>query len=215
MAPAVRIASLIALAALLPAAPLPVLAVLTAALVAVHARLGMASLRRYWLGLQRLRWLFLAILILYVGLTPGTPVLSFLPGISIEGLSEGARRALVLAALLAAVFWLTQVTAMPQLAGGLLWLLRPLRVLGIDDRRLGLRLALALDYVAEAGKLVDGVRQGARSGLIDAAADAIRQAESLSREHHADVSVPRVPAPAAWQWLAPAALFALLYWMSQ
>jgi|GEM_PF-797512 len=209
--PAVRIACLLAFAALLPILPIAALALAAASLLITHACLGRASLLRYGRGLMRLRYLFLAILILYVGLTPGTPLWSVLPGISVDGLSEGARRALVLADLLAAVFWLTQVTPMPALAGGLLWLLRPLRLIGVDDRRLGLRLALALEYVTEAGQLIDSLRRESRRGLIDAAAAAILRAEELSYSEHGDVTVPMPPAPPLWQWLAPLSLVALFF----
>lgn len=209
--PAVRIACLLAFAALLPILPITALALAAAALLITHACLGRASLRRYGRGLLRLRYLFLAILILYVGLTPGTPLWSALPGISVAGLSEGTRRALVLVDLLAAVFWLTQVTPMPALAGGLLWLLRPLRLIAVDDRRLGLRLALALEYVTEAGRLIDGVRREAGRGLIDAAAAAILRAEELSRSGQGDVAVPTSSAPPLWQWLAPLSLVAFFF----
>lgn len=192
------------LAALLPALPLTALCALAAALLLVHAVLGRASLLRLLRGLQRLRYLFLAILILYIGMTPGEPLWPALPGISAQGLAEGSRRALVLVTLLAAVFWLTEVTPAPRLAGGLLWLLQPLRWLGVDHRRLGLRLALALEYASEATSLLDGMRQPGRGGgLIDAAAAAIERAEALSVADPRPVEIPTPAAPPLWQWLVP------------
>ena len=65
----------------------------------LYLRFAPASIDRLRAGLLRLRWLLLAIFVLYVGCTRGEPLIAALPGLSREGFAEGTRRALVLAGL--------------------------------------------------------------------------------------------------------------------
>lgn len=133
---------------------------------------------RRWAGLAHARWLLLAIFVLYAGFTPGEPLLQQLPGLSREGFLEAARRMLILVLLIQAVGLLLQTTPVPQLAGGLTVLLRPLGILGLDHRRFARRLGLALEQVDRMRERMQAARQKHPGSWADAAAELIRTIES-------------------------------------
>ncbi len=168
--------------------------------------------------LSRVRWLLLAILILYGWFTPGELLLPALAQYSpsVEGLQQGLLRAAVVLLIVAAVYLLLTATPRGELLAGLLWYGGPLRRLGIDDRRFAIRLILALEAVAEVQSLardaIAGVGQDMpRLQRIGAAATAVFQA-TLARADVQPVEIqlpdPR-PVP-AWQWAVPGLLAAVL-----
>lgn len=205
MHPAVRLVLLLVFAAALPTLPLTASGALGAGLTVVHAAKGRApALRRLAVAIWRLRWLLLAVAVLYAGFTEGTPLLESLPGLSREGALEGARRVLVLVDLVAAVQLLMLLTPLSELLGGLLWLLRPLRAVGLDPERLALRIGLVLD---ELKRLQEMPRP---PGVVDAVAQMVADVEARAGQAHAPATVPMAPpAPAILQWFYPA-LAALL-----
>lgn len=210
MHPAVRLVLLLVFAAALPVLSLALNGVLGASLLLAHAATGrLPGLRRVGLAAWRLRWLLAALAILYVGFTPGQPVLEALPGLSREGVIEGSRRVLVLLNLVVAVQLLMALTPLDGLLGGLLWLARPLRVLGLDAERLALRIGLVLE---ELPRLQQAPRP---ANALDAVAALAADIETRARHGAAAVAAPALPAaPLAWQWLYPAAAAAaavLLY----
>jgi len=99
--------------------------------------------------LRRSRWLMLTLFIVFVWMTPGTP-LPFMPGASSEGLhlaiEHGARLLLALASLALVLQALTAV----ELVAGMHALLSPLRWLGISPDRMAVRLMLTLEEVERA-----------------------------------------------------------------
>lgn len=209
MHPAVRLVLLLVFAAALPALSLPLNGALGAALLLAHAATGrLPGLRRVGLAAWRLRWLLAALAILYAGFTPGTPVIEALPGLSREGVIEGSRRALVLLNLVAAVQLLMALTPLTDLLGGLLWLARPLRALGLDPQRLALRIGLVLDELPR-------LQQAPRPAkALDAVAALAADIELRARQGGAPVAAPALPAaPLAWQWLYPAAAAAVLLYL--
>ncbi|HEY0974066.1 MAG TPA: hypothetical protein VGE57_06195 [Solimonas sp.] len=217
MNPLIRILCLLVLAAMLPALSLPLLALLALLLVAAQAWAG--SLPRLLQGVLRLRWLFLAIFVLYLGFTPGDPWLASLPGLSREGLYEGARRALVLFDLLAAVYLLLALTRLEALVQGLVQLLYPLRVFGFDPTVFARRLALAMDRVGALQAQVAAIRAHGR-GWLDGAAALMRDLEqtslvpaSAARGAAPDSTLASTAAslPRWWEWPLPP-LLALLLW---
>lgn len=211
--PLIRILCLLALAASLPAQGLPVLCVLLSLLLLAFLRIP-GALRRWALGLVRLKWLFLALFVLYLGYTPGEPLWPALPGLSAEGLVEGARRAAVLAILLAAVQALLAVTPTPELVEALRQLLWPLKGIGIDGDRFALRLALVLAGVAAMQQRLGELRS-AGGPPLDAAAAVIAQIE---RAPPVDDPAPQRVALAAPRWpafLLPLGLAALLWWLGR
>ncbi len=211
MHPAVRLLCLMALSSALPAMSLHALAALCAAGILAYWRLVQSAMSRLASGVWRLRWLLLAIFVLYVGFTPGEPLLPALPGLSREGFAEGIRRALVLIDLLVCVYLLLAVTPVADLIGAIALLLAPLRILGVDPRRIGLRVALALEGVGEmqtrlkrAGRIEDGAWAARAARLI-------ADIESGAEGPTAAVSMPPMRRPRWWEWLLPLALLGGLH----
>lgn len=204
-----RVLALLALASALPSMSLAALALLSALSLLAHLRLAPAGAARLRAGLWRLRWLLLAIFVLYVGFTPGEPLWSALPGLSREGLAEGLRRALVLIDLLLAVYLLLALTAVAELVAAIRMLLAPLRPLGVDPQRIGLRLALALDGI---GEMEGRLRGYARApGGWARAARLIEEIERKAGEPGEAVVVPALAAPRWWEWLLPLVLLVVLH----
>lgn len=213
--PAIRVLLVLALAAALPRLPLLDLAVIAAVLLGMLAALGRDALLRWVRGLLRVKWLLLAIAVLYWGFTPGEPLHPALPGLSREGLAEGVRRMLALAALLAAVYGLMLSTSVADLAAALGTLLVPLTLLGINPRRVALLLALTLDEVSRGGAVLARARARHPDAMLDAAAQALGEIERRSAEGSAEFALPRPAPPPVWQWLLPLALAVLLHRLGQ
>ena len=214
MNPLTRLLCLCVLAATLPGLSLYALALVAALLLLAYFIIARAQLPRLLQGLSRLRWLFLAIFVLYFGYTPGDPWSEHLPGLSREGLHEGGRRALVLADLLIAVYLLLALTPLTALVQGLQRLLWPLRGLGLDTSAFARRLALALDQVAHLQDQVSALRRADR-GMLDTAAELVRGIEQSATQVPSP-SAPQLldpgPQPRPWEWLLPPALALLLWW---
>jgi hypothetical protein len=200
--PGIRVLALLLLAAALPQRPLLDLLLLALLLALAYARWAPQAARSLVQGLWRLRWLLLAILVLYWGFTPGEPLLTVTPGLSREGVLEGSRRALVLVCLLAAVYLLMATTPLTRLLTGLRWLLRPLGVLGIPTERFTLRLALALDAATQARPALDAA-QRTDARMLDAAAALVARIEADARTPAPPWTLPAEPAPRLRDWLLP------------
>lgn len=169
--------------------------------------------------LRRVRWLLLAILILYGWFMPGTPLWpalgAFAP--SREGLQEGLLRVAALGLIVIAVYLLLATTPRGRLVAGLLWFGRPLRRLGVGDARFAVRLVLALEAVAQVQELLHAANittatTGDRWQRMGQTAAAVMQTMLL----HADqapyeIELPEARPVPAWQWSLPAALGALLW----
>jgi len=121
------------------------IAVVTAMLCLTMPGLALAPASRL---LYRARWLFLAMLLVYLGFTPGVPLIEGIDLPSRQGLLAGARRVLALGAVILSVSVLLQSTPRPQLVVGLEGLLRPLSRFAPGLLRLAPRLALVLDTVS-------------------------------------------------------------------
>lgn len=120
--------------------------ILTVALgvaAAVHSGARCARL------LQRVRFLLLAIIVVFAGFTPGEALLGGWPELSPS--REGVMLALVHAGrVLCVVFcvaMLMQILPNSRLVGGVYALLRPLEVFGFPADRVAVRILLVLDYV--------------------------------------------------------------------
>ncbi len=210
--PAVRVLLVLVLAAFSSQASLPALSVWAVLLLSSYllaAGHDAAAVSRLRNGVSRLRWLLLAIFVLYAGFTPGTPVITALPGISREGLLEGLRRALVLIDLLMMVYLLLALTPVNELVAAIHTLVRPLRPLGIDPQRVGLRLALALDQVNQMHMRLRGEAR-ASGNWAQRAADLISEIEHDAQHSPRHWTLAPVAAARWWEWLLPLAILALL-----
>ncbi len=164
--------------------------------------------------LRRVRWLLLAILILYGWFTPGTALIAawapYAP--SYEGLQQGLLRAAVLLVIVAAVYLLITTTPRGDLVAGLLWYGRPLRRFGVDDQRFAVRLVLALEAVSEVQTLaraaLDKVpRTMPRMARLGHAATAVFQATlTYAEQSTAVIEVPDLQPVPPRQWGIPVTL---------
>jgi energy-coupling factor transporter transmembrane protein EcfT len=213
--PAVRILLLLVVAVALPQLGLPALLGLGALAGGLFLGLARSALTQLGGGLWRLRWLLLAIFVLYGGFSPGEPLLAALPGLSREGVFEGLRRAVVLIDLLVLVYLLLALTTVPQLVIGLQLLLAPLRLGGIDPQRIGLRVALALDGVAALQARLQQTHPPPDAGVWVRAALLIEQIETRAGQDTALVELPALGRPNWWEWLLPPmVLVVVLQWLS-
>lgn len=221
MAPPVRILSLLILAGALASARPGVLLCggLLLALTALRLRGAHGvDARALWVMLRRIRWLLLAILVLYGWFTPGAPLLPALGDWSpaVEGLEQGLMRIAALLLIVVAVYLLLATTPRGELVGGLLWFGVPLRRLGLDDRRFAVRLVLALEAVPQvqalAGAALNEDAGRPRLQRLALAGGRVLQATLARAETDAElpIDVPDTqPVPAA-HWLWPVALALLL-----
>ena len=221
MAPPVRILSLLILAAAMASGHPVVLAIGGVLLLLVAGLLHRRHADFDWRGLprmvQRVRWLLLALLILYGWFTPGEALLPALGAWSPshEGLHQGLLRVLALLAIVAAVYLLLASTGRGALVGGLLWYGGPLRGFGLDDRRFAVRLVLALEAVPKVQDLARAALQAdadaSRMRRLGRAAGRVLQATlARAEERHGPIQIPDpIPVP-SWQWSLPLALAAIL-----
>lgn len=133
----------VALVQRLPPSLSPVMAGLAAVLALLLAR--ERSLRL----LRRIRFLLLAILVLFAWFTPGEALLMDLPRVSPtrEGLRLALDHAARLLTVVAAVAVLLERLPVSRLVGGLYALSRPFGVIGLSAERLAVRLMLILRHV--------------------------------------------------------------------
>lgn len=215
LTPAIRILCLLTFAAGLAHAHGPALALglglLSLTLLATWPLRGQLSLPGAGTALRRLRWLLLALVFIYGWLTPGVPVIAALADVAPtwEGLESGAIRVLILLGMVLAVYLLLSTTSRDQLLTGLNWLTRPLRWVGLDARRLNVRLVLTLHRVPRAQLLVrewqaelPPWRQWREFGaaLPRLWEGVLEQAQS---EPVMELRIPLQSRPAWWEWGAP------------
>ncbi|WP_286164180.1 CbiQ family ECF transporter T component [Azoarcus sp. DN11] len=102
--------------------------------------------------LRRVRFLILAILVLFAGFTPGEALLPAFPEISPsrEGVMMAAEHVGRLVGVVLCVAMLMDALPVRRLVGGLHALLRPFGWVGLPSERLAVRLVLVLRYVESA-----------------------------------------------------------------
>ncbi len=119
-----------------------------AALMLACLALGAFALVHAGAHLQRLlrrsRWLLLTLFIVFVWMTPGTP-LPFMPGASAEGLHLAIEHIAHLLLALATLALILQALTPVELVAGMHSLLAPLCWLGVSRNRIAVRLMLTLE----------------------------------------------------------------------
>lgn len=122
----------------------PLLAAVSACLLAA----GVLARRRMWRLLRRIRFLLLAIVVLFVGFTPGEALVVDWPHLSPtrEGVLLALEHVGRLMAVVSCVAILLERLPPDRLVSGLYTLCRPLRLLRLRPERLAVRLLLVLRY---------------------------------------------------------------------
>jgi hypothetical protein len=151
MHPASRILIYLLAALAIPGLPffmLPALLLLALGLLIMDRRM---PFRLIW----RTRWLLLVLLFGYAYSLPGAPVLTLLAEFSPswEGLLHGMEQAARLTVLLLWLDILVLRLSSEALLAGLLQLIRPFSIIGLDPRRAALRLGLTL-------RAIEGMERG-------------------------------------------------------
>lgn len=102
-----------------------------------------------WKSIRRLRWLFLSIFIVYLWFTPGKPLVSGYANVlpTVEGVQLGLLRIASLVVIVLAVNVLIRSTSRGGLIASILWLSKPIKLIGIPNERLAVRIALTLEDV--------------------------------------------------------------------
>lgn len=169
--------------------------------------------------LKRLRWLLLAIFVVYGWWTPGAAALPALGSWSPSGngLLAGLLRGGALTAIVAAVHLLLQLTARAQLLPAVMQLLRPTCSRAMRER-LAVRSVLSIEAVALVQPVVSAaleqqqLRQGGFAALGEAARTIYDQVlERAAQSDPAAIEIDELAAPPLWQWLIPLLLAATLY----
>ncbi len=180
-------------------------------LAVIYLANGFPAMGKLLAMLNRLRWLMLAILLVYGWWTPGEHLFPASPTLSptVEGLQLGAIRMLVLVIIVAAVHLLLQRTAREQLLAALMQLFTPF--LSRKSReRLAVRIVLSMEAVSRIQPLLHGTLSGrslvsrnlsaagiAAADIYTAVLDTAGQADCDS------ISITEAAQPALWQWLIP------------
>lgn len=101
--------------------------------------------------LRRTRWLLISLIMVFAFATPGELLIATLGHYSPsrEGLLAGGLQALRLLSLLAGLAALLTVLSRDRLLAGLYFLLRPLRLLGVNIDRVAARIWLTLHYAEQ------------------------------------------------------------------
>ncbi len=130
-------------------APSPLGLAAYAPLVLAALALAPGSLGHLLQLLRRLRWVFLFIVLFHGWFSPGRPLI---PGAgawapSLSGLGYALELVIVVTLMAGLGAVLVRSTVGPDLAAGIVWVLRPLKGLGVPVERFGRRLAWTVDRV--------------------------------------------------------------------
>jgi energy-coupling factor transport system permease protein len=167
----------------------------------------------------RLRWLLLAILLVYGWWTPGT---SLLPAIGLwspttEGLVVGLFRILSLVLIVAAVHLLLQVTARSELLPAIMQLIRPVTTQA-GRERLAVRILLSVEAVTQVQSLVSDTLKAhplynRKLSTLGVAAQVLYKAvlDRAAQTGEDIIDVIELQSPPLWQWLIPLALCTAIY----
>ena len=122
-------------------------------LIYIAAMLGLALIvikkNQFFRSIKRLKWFFLALIIIFAFNTPGEHVIVSSQRISptYEGLIAGAVQALRIMVMLAALSLVLASNTRQQLISGFYFIFYPLKYLGLEVERFAARLWLTLHYV--------------------------------------------------------------------
>jgi len=188
-------------------------------LVTAYLDTGLQSVRPLAGILARLRWLFIAILLVYGWWTPGADLLPELGPLSptVQGLQLGLLRVLALTSIVGAVHLLLQTTRREQLISALMLVARPF---GRDNgERFAVRVVLVMETVSQVQPMVKAAigRPRPGTGALSRLGHYARMIyeEVLERVQLTEpktIDIPDPVAPPFHQWLIPSVL-GLAFWV--
>jgi len=187
-------------------------------LLLLYALAGIPSPATLARMLKRLRWLLLAILLVYGWWTPGVSLWPDAGALSptIEGLYLGMLRVLALMAIVAAVHLLLQSTPREALLPAIMQLIRPFTTRHVRER-IAVRTLLSIEAVTQVQSLASDVLREhsvtARNLSNLARASQLLYKKVLDRADHAGntlIEVRVLAAPPWWQWIIPLAMGGLM-----
>jgi energy-coupling factor transport system permease protein len=167
----------------------------------------------------RLRWLLLAIVLVYGWWTPGT---SLLPAIgswspTLEGVVAGLLRVLSLVLIVAAVHLLLQKTTRSELLPAIMQLIRPVTTYSVRER-LAVRMLLSIEAVTRVQSLISDTLKSHPSSSrklssLGATARVLYRAvlDRAAQTGTGVIEVIELTPPPLWQWLIPLALCTVIY----
>jgi len=188
-------------------------------LLVLYSITGFPGLARLLQMTLRLRWLLLAILLVYGWWTPGTDLFPYMGAWSptSEGVVTGLLRIFSLLLIVAAVHLLLQLTSRSELLPAIMQAIRPVTT-ETARTRLAVRILLTLEAVTKVQLLVsDALKQRPLQDYslqtLGLAARALYQSvlDRADRSAGEVIDVPTPEAPPFWQWLIPVGLCAAVY----
>ena len=191
----------------------------TGLLLVLYSITGFPGLARLLQMTLRLRWLLLAILLVYGWWTPGNDLFPFMGTWSptSEGVFTGLLRIFSLLLIIAAVHLLLQLTSRSELLPAIMQAIRPVTT-ETARTRLAVRILLTLEAVTKVQLLVsDTLKQQPlkdyRLETLGLAARALYRnvLDSADRSAGEVIDVPTPEMPPFWQWLIPVSLSAAVY----
>lgn len=187
--------------------------------------------------LKRMKWFFLSILVLYLWFTPGAPLLGIaVPGMpTVEGVSTGLLRVMSLVLVIFAVNYFVTAIARARLVEAIVWLLYPIKWVGIENTVIALRIALVLeliprvqnivldikqDYQSDSSQLLDEKSFSGKKKLIAKLSAAsqlveklfVRVVDEAVNMPHEKIDLTASSNPPILQWSIPVVLVGLFLW---
>ena len=190
-------------------------------LLLLYALAGIPSPATLVHMIKRLRWLLLAILIVYGWWTPGV---SLWPGAgtlspTMDGLYLGMLRVMALIAIVAAVHLLLQSTPREDLLPAIMQLIRPLTTRHVRER-IAVRTLLSIEAVTQVQSLASDVLRehpvSSRNISNLARASQLLYRNVLDRADQAGntlIEVRALSAPPWWQWIIPLTMSGMLLFL--
>jgi hypothetical protein len=190
-----------------------------ALLLLLYVLAGNPSPATLILMLKRLRWLLLAILLVYGWWTPGD---SLWPGIAalsptIDGLFLGLLRVMALLAIVTAVHLLLQSTSREQLLPAIMQLIRPLTTQRMRER-IAVRTLLSIEAVTQVQSIASDVLREhpvtTRKFTNIASSSRLLYKNVLDRAALAGdtlIEVNELASPPWWQWIIPLAMSGVIF----
>lgn len=190
----------------------------TMLVVLLHIVTRQALIKSHLKLIYRMRWLFLALMVMYFWFTPGIPLLNVAWSPTIEGIQQGGLRAGSLILVIIAINFMIQITPKEQILGALYWILAPFQLLGLSRDKFMLRVTLTLETLTGMQSLLEqrkqqngASKQGKFKNIINNMSEIfntiIQKAENTPVR---SVTIPVRQSPPVYQWLFPIILTAII-----